>query len=84
MRFSFSMSAVRRVLLLLVFLSGVKARADVTLLLEDPINFLGHVTSTGHAALWVEDLCSDNHIHMRWCRVDENGSVVSRYKGQRI
>jgi hypothetical protein len=81
MRFSFSMSAVRRVLLLLVFLSGVKARADVTLIIEDPINFLGHVSSTGHSALWLEDLCSDDHVHMRWCRADENGSVVSRYKG---
>jgi len=26
-------------------------------------------------------LCSDDHIHMRWCRVGENGAVVSRYKG---
>ena len=66
--------------MLFIFLSGAKAHADITLLLEDPINFLGHVTSTGHAALWVEDLCSDDHIHMRWCRADENGSVVSRYK----
>jgi hypothetical protein len=80
MRFGFSMPSVRWLLLLLVSLPGVGARADVTLLLEDPINFLGHVTSTGHAALWVEDLCSDDHIHMRWCRADENGSVVSRYK----
>ena len=75
------MSAMRWLLLLLVFLSGVKARADVTLIIEDPINFLGHVSSTGHSALWLEDLCSDDHVHMRWCRNNENGSVVSRYKG---
>jgi hypothetical protein len=62
------------------FLSGIKARADVTLLLEDPINFLGHVTSTGHAALITEGLCSDDHLHMRLCQPGESGSVVSRYK----
>jgi hypothetical protein len=78
--FFFSVSG-RRLLLLLVFLSGVKVRADVVLIVGDPINFLGHVSSTGHAALWVEDLCSDDHVHMRWCQPDENGSVVSRYKG---
>lgn len=81
MRFSYSVPVVRWLLLLFVFLAGAKARADVTLILEDPINFLGHVSSTGHAVLWVKDLCSDDHIHMRWCRPDENGSVVSRYKG---
>jgi len=51
------------------------------LLLEDPINFLGHVTSTGHAALITEGLCSDDHTHMRLCQPGESGSVVSRYKG---
>jgi hypothetical protein len=51
------------------------------LIIEDPINFLGHVSSTGHATLWVEDLCSDDHIHMRLCQPGENGSVVGRYKG---
>jgi hypothetical protein len=81
MRFSSLAYLVRCFLLLLVFLAGVRARADVVLLLEDPINFLGHVTSTGHAALLVDGLCSDDHIHMRLCRSGEDGSVVSRYKG---
>ena len=50
MRFSSfsSASLVRFFLLLLVLLSGVRARADVILLIEDPINFLGHVSSTDH------------------------------------
>src|SRR5580698_2070046 len=82
MRFAFSKSFMRCLVLLTVFLSAeVKARADAWLLLEDPINFLGHVSSTGHAALLMDGLCSDDHIHMRLCRGDENGSVVSRYKG---
>src|SRR5246127_4355016 len=71
----------RRVLVLLLLLPGIRVYADATLLIEAPINFLGHVSSTGHAALLVDDLCSDDHIHMRWCRAGEDGVVISRYKG---
>ena len=74
-------SAIRRVVLFLLFLPGIEANADATLFIEAPINFLGHVSSTGHAALLVDDLCSDDHIHMRWCRAGEDGAVISRYKG---
>ncbi|MGA2537277.1 MAG: hypothetical protein ABSF53_14765 [Terracidiphilus sp.] len=69
------------ILLYLLLLDGLKAYADVTLFIEAPINFLGHVSSTGHAALLVDDLCSDDHIHMRLCRAGEGGAVISRYKG---
>ena len=55
------------------------ARADVFLLMEDPVNLVGHVTSAGHAAIWFDRLCSDDHTHMRLCRADETGSVLSRY-----
>jgi len=75
------MSNARGILISLLFLPGLRAHADVTLLVEAPINFLGHVSSTGHAALLINDLCSDNHIHVRQCRADEDGAVVSRYKG---
>jgi hypothetical protein len=78
---SSSASLVRCFLVFLLFLSGVRARADVVLFIEEPINFLGHVSSTGHAALLVDGLCSDDHIHMRLCQPGEDGSVVSRYKG---
>jgi rhodanese-related sulfurtransferase len=74
-------SAIRCVLFCLLILPGMKVYADATLLIEAPINFLGHVSSTGHAALLVDDLCSDDHIHMRWCRAGEDGAVISRYKG---
>jgi hypothetical protein len=71
----------QRFILLLVFFSGLRVHADATLLIEAPINFLGHVSSTGHAALLVDDLCSDDHIHVRWCQANEDGAVISRYKG---
>lgn len=73
--------AVRCSLLLGLMLPGPKTRADMTLLIESPINFLGHVSSAGHAALLIESLCSDDHVHMRWCHANENGTVASRYKG---
>ena len=71
----------RRILIVLLILEALTARADVTLFVEAPINFLGHVSSTGHAALLMDSLCSDDHIHMRWCHAGEEGAVVSRYKG---
>jgi hypothetical protein len=81
MWFSSLASAIRRILAYLLFLPALSVYADVTLFIEAPINFLGHVSSTGHAALLVDSFCSDDHIHMRWCRVGESGAVISRYKG---
>ena len=84
-RACFSLPKLRRnapwIIFFLSFLPSVKVYADVTLFIEAPINFLGHVSSTGHAALLIQRLCSDDHIHMRWCRASEDGAVISRYKG---
>ena len=68
-------------LLALALLSSLThyAKADVVLLMEDPVNLVGHVTSSGHAALWVDHLCTDDHMHMRLCELGETGSVLSRY-----
>jgi hypothetical protein len=74
-------TAGRCILLFLLLLPGVRVYADVTLFVEAPINFLGHVSSTGHVALLIDSLCSDDHIHLRWCHAGESGTVVSRYKG---
>lgn len=75
------MVALRSILLLLLLLTGERVYADVIVFIEYPINFLGHISATGHAALLIEDLCSDDHVHVRWCRADEDGTVISRYKG---
>jgi len=74
-------AAVRYIFLFILLSCGAKARADVTLFVEAPINFLGHVSSTGHAALLIDSLCSDDYVRMRWCHPHESGAVVSRYKG---
>jgi hypothetical protein len=57
------------------------ARADAILLMDDPIRFVGRLTSVGHSAVWMDRLCTDDHVTMRRCRPDEVGSVVSRYPG---
>ena len=79
-------SRTRSAYLVLMFFAlalyfGPEVRADVTILLGEPINFLGHVSSTGHAALYFDHICSDDHIHVRTCRLGEHGVVISRYKG---
>lgn len=74
-------TAIRSILLFLLLFPGVRVYADATLFIEAPINFLGHVSSTGHAALLIDDLCSGDHIHIRLCRAGEAGTVISRYKG---
>jgi hypothetical protein len=38
------------------------------------IKLLGHVNSIGQSALPMDELCSDDDILMRWCRVP--GSVI--------
>ncbi len=57
------------------------ARADAILLMEDPIHFVGKITWAGHAALWVDTLCSDDHVTMRTCHAGETGAVISRLVG---
>ena len=45
------------------------------------INFTGRrITSAGHAALWLDRVCSDDHLTMRGCAAGETGSVISRYQ----
>ncbi len=55
------------------------ARADAVLLVEDPVNLDGKLTSAGHAAVWLDRLCSDDHVRMRRCGPGEAGAVLSRY-----
>ena len=58
------------------------ARADAVLLIEDPVKSMeGKFTSAGHSAVWLDRLCSDDHVTMRRCRADEAGTVLSRYPG---
>jgi len=70
-----------KTLILLVFLgvSISRARADATLLLEDPYGRLGFFTGTGHVALYFDRICATSPIELRRCADGETGAVISRY-----
>ena len=57
------------------------ARASATLLLEEPYGKLGFFTATGHAAVYLSDVCAQTPVVLRPCRPGETGVVISRYDG---
>ncbi|HLJ76832.1 MAG TPA: hypothetical protein VKT75_05440 [Acidobacteriaceae bacterium] len=64
---------------LLAFLSCLTARADAALLVEEPFGDFGAFNPTGHAAIYLNRVCSDTPTHLRPCRPGELGVVLSRY-----
>jgi hypothetical protein len=57
-----------------------QARADATLLLEQPYGRLGFFTATGHAAVYLSRVCAESPTLLRPCRDGETGVVISRYR----
>jgi hypothetical protein len=67
-------------LLLAVLFAGAHAEArEAALLLEEPFGRFGAMTPTGHAAIYLSDVCAESPTELRPCRPDENGVVLSRY-----
>lgn len=64
-----------------LLLAASSARADMTVLAEKPINLLGRVTSSGHAAVYLDHVYADGYTHLRHCVAGERGVVLSRYVG---
>jgi hypothetical protein len=60
-------------------LSGTVARADVTLLLEQPYGAFGGLTPTGHSAIYLSRVCAATPVSLRRCNAGEQGVVLSRY-----
>ncbi len=65
-------------LVTLVFLSG-QASAKLALLLEEPFGAFGYVNPTGHAAIYLSDVCAASPTELRPCKPGEFGVVLSRY-----
>jgi hypothetical protein len=63
---------------LLIFCAGM-ARAGVTLLLEEPFGTFGGMNPTGHAAIYLSNVCAATPLSLRRCRPGELGVVISRY-----
>jgi len=68
------------VVVAILVVSGLcSAHASVALLLEEPYGHFGAMNPTGHAAVYLSQICADSPTHLRKCRPGEYGSVVSRY-----
>ena len=55
------------------------ARAQATLLLEEPYSYDGEFAGTGHAAVYLSRVCADTPTRLRRCEPGERGAVISRY-----
>jgi hypothetical protein len=55
------------------------ARADVTILLEEPYSYDGALAGTGHAAVYLTRVCAASPTVLRRCGPGERGVVISRY-----
>ena len=62
-------------------LTAVPARAEISLLLEQPYGKLGMVNPTGHAALYLDHVCAATPVKLRPCNPGELGVVIARYDG---
>jgi len=68
-------------IILLVLATSALASASATLLLEEPYGTLGFFTATGHAAVYLSDVCAETPLILRPCGPGETGVVISRYAG---
>jgi hypothetical protein len=68
-------------LFVLLWISVRLASASATLLLEEPYGKLGFFTATGHAAVYLSDVCAETPLTLRPCARGELGAVISRYDG---
>jgi len=55
------------------------ARANVTVLLEEPYSYDGAFAGTGHTALYFSRVCAATPVTLRRCNPGERGVVISRY-----
>ncbi|MEG9438330.1 hypothetical protein JAO29_19455 [Edaphobacter sp. HDX4] len=55
------------------------AEASVALLMEEPYGAFGAFNPTGHAAIYLSQVCADGPTQLRMCRDGEYGVVISRY-----
>jgi hypothetical protein len=65
--------------LLGLLLTVGSARASVTLLLEEPFGTFGRMNPTGHAAIYLSNVCAASPLTLRRCHEGEQGVVISRY-----
>jgi hypothetical protein len=74
-------TAVRFLLAMALMLAtAAPSRADVGIIVLEPIGPLGFFTRVGHAGTYFSNICPDGSpIRMRLCKPGERGGVVSKY-----
>lgn len=65
--------------LLVLLLYQPTANAAAALFMEEPFGAFGHMNPTGHAAVYLSQVCADTPTHLRPCEPEEQGVVISRY-----
>jgi hypothetical protein len=76
---------MRRIFSLFVYgaiaaLAASQAHAgEAALLLEEPFGHFGVINPTGHAAVYLSDVCAETPTELRRCGPGESGAVLSRY-----
>ena len=56
------------------------SRADIGVIVLEPVGALGFFTRVGHAGTYFSNICQDGSpIRMRLCLPGESGGVVSKY-----
>ena len=65
--------------LLLALICPLYASASASFLLEEPYGKFGAINPTGHAAIYLDNVCAETPTHLRPCREEEPGVVISRY-----
>lgn len=66
--------------LVFVLLAFVPAHADAAFFLEEPYGKMGAMDPTGHAAVYLTNVCASSPTRLRRCRRGEVGVVISRYR----
>jgi hypothetical protein len=67
------------VLLVLLITSARTAEAAASLFLQEPFGTFGHMNPTGHAAVYLSQVCAATPVLLRPCGPGETGVVISRY-----
>jgi len=69
----------RSLLLLFILLPFARALGDAVFLLEEPYGHFGSWIPTGHAAVYLTEVCAASPTRLRRCEPGETGAVISRY-----
>lgn len=71
---------IRLLIAAFVLFALARSHADVALLLEEPYGMYGGFNPTGHAAIYLSEVCAASPTKLRRCMPGEAGVVISRYR----